>query len=243
MKQKFGLSTAALKTVAFICMFIDHAGMILFPDRLVLRVIGRLAFPIFAYQIAQGASYTKNFKKYALRLLGAALLAEIPFNLVLTGRLFSSAYQSVMLTLFLGLLCCGCVAAVKEKFLSVKGIFCLFALPGLIWAGELLSTDYGSAGILTVLLFYLSKDVKWQKLWQFGGMFLIHVLWLGDYMIHFQLPGVLISLPLQGFALLSLLLLWLDDGTAGRLTPWGRKALYLFYPLHLLLLYGLSFLF
>ncbi len=237
MKRKFACNASTLKSIACVLMLVDHMGMMLFPSLLWLRMLGRLAFPIFAYQIARGAQHTRNFKKYALRLGVFALLSEIPFDLAVTGRIFSTAYQSVMLTLLLGLFCCGCVARLKQKPFSFGGICALLALPMLAMAGEWLDSDYGAAGILTVLLFYLTGEQKWGRLLQLAGMALLHIGMLGGYLLHFSLFGIPLSFPLQGFALLALPLIWADDGSLGKLSNFWRKALYLFYPMHLILLY------
>ncbi len=242
MKPNCSLNAASLKWIACIAMLIDHAGMLLFPSMLWLRVIGRIAFPIFAYQIAMGAQYTKNFKKYALRLGFFALLSELPFDLVLTGRLFSFQYQSVMITLLFGLLACGLVSVIRQKLLSLRGIACMLAVLALLFAAKILNTDYGAAGVVTVLLFYVTKDVTLGKFWQLLGMGLIHSVWLAGAVISIPLFGWETTLQIQTFALLALPLIWLDDGTAGKMSRLGRKAFYLFYPVHLMVLYGMSLL-
>ena len=67
--NKIGLSNNQLKILAIITMFIDHFGLQLFPQLKILRIIGRIALPIFAYMIAEGCFYTKNRLKYLLQLL------------------------------------------------------------------------------------------------------------------------------------------------------------------------------
>ena len=75
MKRPFGISAFALKCIAVVSMFIDHLGYTQFPGVLWLRCIGRLAFPIFAFQIAEGARRTENLGKYLARLAVFAVIA------------------------------------------------------------------------------------------------------------------------------------------------------------------------
>ena len=104
-KKPFGGLTAnMLRTIAVIFMLSDHiwATALSFGDW--MTYIGRMAFPIFAFQIAEGFVHTSNFKKYALRLLGFAIITEIPFNLFYSSRFINPYHQNVLFTLLLGLL-------------------------------------------------------------------------------------------------------------------------------------------
>ena len=84
-----GINTFTLKCIAIISMLIDHIGMVLFPEQLIFRMIGRLAFPIFAYVLVEGFFYTKNINKYLLRLGVFAIVSEVPFDLAYSGKWFS----------------------------------------------------------------------------------------------------------------------------------------------------------
>lgn len=100
--RKRGLSQEALKGIACVTMLLDHIGATMVQGY-TLRIIGRIAFPIFCFLMAEGTFYTKNPRKYGLRLMVGALLSEIPFDLAFRGKL-TWEYQNVMLTLFLGFL-------------------------------------------------------------------------------------------------------------------------------------------
>lgn len=100
--EKRGISQEELKLIACATMLLDHIGMA-FCSGIGLRIIGRVAFPIYCFLLAEGVHYTRSPKKYFLRLLIGAALAEIPFDLLVFGKL-SLAYSSVMVTLLLGFL-------------------------------------------------------------------------------------------------------------------------------------------
>ncbi|MCI6386849.1 MAG: conjugal transfer protein TraX [Firmicutes bacterium] len=149
-----------LKLIAACTMFIDHMGHTLFPTVLWLRCIGRLAFPIFCFLIAEGCVYTRDRRKYALRLLVFALLSEVPFDLMVGGTVWYPYSQNVLWTLLAGALICWCVDwALRKKtpaaFLltgaAVAAAFCLLELAG---------TDYRGWGMLLVVLFYGVRRVS-----------------------------------------------------------------------------------
>ena len=84
-------------------MLTDHAGDILFPSWLWMRMIGRLAFPIFAFFVAEGFYHTRSVGRYAARLALFALISEIPFNLMHSGRILDFDAQNIFFTLLIGL--------------------------------------------------------------------------------------------------------------------------------------------
>ena len=112
LKNRFGLSSLQLKLIAVVSMVIDHIVKYLplkwsagtRPLYWVLLVIGRLAFPIFAFLIAEGAVKTRNIRLYLLRLGIFALISEVPYDLMSQRHFPYWGHQNVFLTLFLGLL-------------------------------------------------------------------------------------------------------------------------------------------
>ena len=169
-KESSGITSSTLKIIAIVTMFLDHFAVV-FGDELykalpflnaggfeVLRVIGRLAFPIFAFMIAVGATYTSNIYKYLGRLLAFAFISEIPFDLGLYATplkevLHETEHQNVFFTLFLGLL--SIFVYQKLKKYDLEFLAFLFLLFAAFAAENLLKTDYGAMGVLSIFMYYV----------------------------------------------------------------------------------------
>ncbi|NMP38028.1 MAG: hypothetical protein GX051_07915 [Clostridiales bacterium] len=116
------------------------------------RLVGRLAFPIFAFLITEGFRHTRNVKKYALRLAVFAAVSEIPFNLIAAGEPFSLEYQNIFFTLLLGLAATAVVSGEGKEPLRIAAS-ALIAL-----SASFLNTDYGAYGVFIIVLFYLTSS-------------------------------------------------------------------------------------
>ena len=235
--RKHGLSQEGLKIIACFAMLLDHlaASLVLMLYRqnyckelydlyFILRIVGRIAFPIFCFQLAEGIHYTKNPLKYGLRLGIGAILAEIPFDLLLFGG-FTWEHSSVMVTLLLAF-CWARLAMTTEKP-ALKMLFLL----GFGYIAEFLGSDYGGYGVLMVALFLLTRDMSRRRVIQAVGLAVI--CWL--------IGGSIISigsirLPIEIFALFSLIPIFAYSGKKRTASPWIQWAFYLFYPVHLAVL-------
>lgn len=144
MEQSKGLDGGTLKLIAAALMLIDHVGAILLPETVILRCIGRLAFPIFAFFIAEGYAHTRSFGRYLLRMAIWAAVSEIPFNLEF-GHFFVPGRQNVLWTFCLALL----TLRGLDRLRRVPGVNgyagAALALAAGFAAGELLHVDYGGA--------------------------------------------------------------------------------------------------
>lgn len=152
-------ATGALKLIALALMFVDHAGKMLFPQVPELRMLGRLAFPLYAWCMVVGFHYTRNPWRYALRILAVGLCSQPLYMLALNH---TWGEPNIFLTLFLALVA---LMAVTEKdwerrsaahrlggrALAVSGL-CLCLL-----AAEALHCDYGWRGVLLVVLLYAAR--------------------------------------------------------------------------------------
>lgn len=242
--QQRGLSGSTLKLIAIITMLIDHVGAAvvarilasgdgsgtLYGVYFALRNIGRIAFPIFCFLLVEGFEHTRDRKKYALRLLAFALISEIPFDLAFSSKVLEFGYQNVFFTLFLGLLTIMAFHTVEEKMgwhplLRGDGqqpkeywrvLLSWIALTGVVLAGMgcayLLRTDYAARGVMCILVLYLFRRNRGMQI--LAGC--LAFFW-------WELPALVAFIPIAFY-----------NGKRG----WNIKYFfYLFYPVHLLLLY------
>lgn len=228
--SKRPLSQEGLKFLACAIMLLDHIGATLIPWG-TLRIIGRLAFPIFCFLLAEGAHYTRNPRNYLLRLGIGAILSELPFDLALFGS-WSWQHQSVMITLLLGAMALLAMKRMTQPLLKIL-VLLLFAC-----LADFMNTDYGGAGVLMIALFGLTRERKYGWLVQLLGMYLICRWIIPGGVVWFIGRYVFIEI----FAILALIPIWLYSGkksTSSRAVQW---AFYLFYPVHLWILYLISIL-
>lgn len=231
MKQKFGFHSTLLRLLAMGLMLIDHMGAVLFPEAVWMRIVGRLAFPIFAFQTAQGYRHTRNFKRYCLRLLLFGLVSEIPFDLMISGDIRYPFHQNVMFTLLLGLLVIRQLDGLRAEQHVGARLARLGILTLILLVGVLLLADYGLLGVMTVVVFDLFRG---KKLPQLLAMAAIHIFGYSSQTI--PLFGGAVRFPLQGFAVLALIPIWLYNGEKGPGGKGFQYAAYAFYPAHMLLL-------
>lgn len=251
--KKKGLSGSTLKLVAIITMFIDHfaavildrylisAGFlnlnqetILLPENrnlliiygvdTVMRLIGRLGFPLFCFLLIEGYYHTRSKVKYGMRLAMFALISEIPFDLGFKSQVLEFTYQNVFFTLFFGFVTVWCIDAFctwvgkkiqgKLKFVPyILGTVVITAAGAVIV--ELLKTDYASIGVITIVLMYLlhQKSYAWSMA-------------LGCLALTIRMP-----IEFTCFATVPLAAKY--NGTRGLKL---KYFFYLFYPVHILLL-------
>lgn len=231
------INSTVLKVLAMAAMLCDHIWGIGLCDAEWLHIVGRLAYPIFAFLITEGYAHTRDFKAYCTRLLLFALITEIPFNLMM-GSFFYPIHQNVMFTFLLALLLLRGLDHLLQKCssrLCQLILVVLFAILGYA-LGNITFVDYYGCGILTVFLFHFTRQKPWGWLVQLVGMWYINWHLLSGYSLAFSWMGREFLLPLQVFALLALLPIWLYNGKRG---PGGKAFQYFtyaFYPAHILLL-------
>ena len=222
--KKFpSLSSSSIKLIAIVAMLVDHIGLLFFPEDPFFRIIGRIAFPIFAFLIAEGYGRTSNIRNYLFRLLGFAVISQLayaPFNDASGGNL---AELNIFFTLSAGLI----AIILWNRFSLTVSIpatllICLLA--------EVASFDYGLYGIVTVLV---SRLVLTHRMLGITSLLL-----LPEAITLLRLAWGVLSL--QFFAVLSVPFVALYNGKRGFALP--RLFFYGFYPIHLILLSFIAYL-
>lgn len=215
-----------MKTIAALCMLIDHLGWACFPSDIGWRVIGRLAMPIFAYSVGRGACYTRSIQQYQHRLLKFALISQLPYWLlkwVVVGGDFFTVDFNIGFTFWLAVSIIhyfqkGCW---KQPLTGIKKYSKLIGVIGYFIVADFFNMDYGSYGVLwTLACYYMIKEQKNDKMLYFIYTFLTYV-YYGVQPMSFLLQEV----GIIGLMIVSLL----KDTSEKR---WGLL-FYIFYPLHM----------
>ncbi len=223
-----GLTGNQLKLIAVLSMTIDHIGYIFFPEVMWLRIVGRIAFPIFAYMIAEGCLYTKDRRRYLLTMAGVALIYQgVMFFMI------DSVYQCILVTFSFSIaLIYALDRAEKQKTIGAyaallavlaAAVFVSVSLPTVLFWTDF-QVDYGIWGILLPVAVYAAK--KHHDVPILGMVLLI--------------PLAMDSVSIQWYSLLSVPLLMLYNGERGKIRM--KNFFYLYYPIHLIVLYGISML-
>ncbi len=232
----FEISSFALHIIAMLLMLCDHMWARLIPGNDWLTCIGRLAFPIFAFMIAEGYTHTSSLKRYVLRLLIFAVISEIPFDLMYSGTFFYPFHQNVMWTFLIaiGLIHLNETARKKKKLCLTIITAIGTAIIGYL-LGFVFMTDYYGTGVLTVLAFYFFRGRSaWQYIAQLAAIIIINFVMLEGLQYEFTVLGGTFYFPQQGFAVLALIPIWLYHGRQGYHSKWFRWLCYSFYPVHML---------
>lgn len=227
-KKFAGLTGNQLKLLALIAMTCDHVGLQLLPRFIILRVIGRLAAPLFACMIAEGCRYTHHRGRYLGRLLGMAALCQIAYFAAMR-----SLYQCIFVTFSLSVCLIYALDSTARRRTPPSVLLAAAALAAVVFITVGLprilihtdfDVDYGLWGVMLPVLVYLGRG-KWEKL----TLFAVGVLLLG---LHYG--------GIQWWGLLSVPLLALYNGKKGvrNIGP----LFYWYYPVHLVVIYGLSLL-
>lgn len=221
------MSSFVLKIIACISMFCDHIGDAFIGKLTFLNYIGRLAFPIFCFQIVQGYIHTHDIKKYILRLSLFALISQIPFMLFY-HIVFDSFAINVIFTLLFGLF----TILIYDKYNKSVGV-CSCLLLGII--AQVCQFDYGFFGVFIIFMFYVLRNKK-------TAMSLVFAL---AVLIRYSIPLLQYGLSLSYLfsngkysmmvysTIFSIVPILFYNGKKGKD---AKYLFYIFYPVHLLIL-------
>ena len=219
------LSGNALKLIAAAAMLVDHAGLMFFPGNDCFRILGRLAFPIFAYMIAEGSKYTRSRKRYFSQLFALAAVCQIVYFLV-----DGSLYLSVLVTFSLALVMIFALQDLKAAPSWKTGLLFAAAVGCVFLLNEAFTIDYGFWGCMVPLFAAAPHSTRLDS--KYAS---IAALGVGLLILAFSLGGW------QIWSLAAVPVLLLYSGQRGK---WRMKYFfYIFYPTHLAALQVLAWLF
>jgi len=221
-KRKF-FSGNQLKIIAAIAMVIDHIGSYLFPQMMLLRIIGRLAYPIFAFMIAEGFEHSKNRRRYLMRMVAMAVLLQLVYGIVM-----KSLYQCIFVTFSLSIALCMVADNAMKRTNPLNLILLALSVIGVWFVTTILPDalnktdfwiDYGFFGVMLPVTVFMAKT-KRAKLFIFTVM--LCFLWMTYGYV-------------QVFALMTVPLIALYNGEKGKLRM--KNFFYIFYPAHMVVIY------
>jgi len=227
------MTLKTLKWIAIITMTLDHIAVYLlspaYPLYYIFRGLGRIAFPLFAFFIAEGFIHTRSVKKYFLRLLVFALVIEISLAVffLATGVNYMIV-SNIFWTLLLGLLA---VILISKK----KWYFFLLGI-SLVIIAEWVRVNYGGYGVILIIIFSFFKE-KWKILLFVSIANFIFVGYPISYIIPFETQ---FRSPIQWLAMVALIPIFLYNGKLGK---FNKYFFYLYYPLHLAVIISIAFIF
>ena len=221
--QGRGLSQNQLKIIAAIAMLIDHIGAQILPQIAMLRIIGRLAFPIFSYFIYEGFQYTENRKKYFSRIFVLGIICAVVYYMY-SGEI----YGNVLITFSFSIVALYAMEIVhkvmsrKEIKAGIYSVTLLACLITTIWIiTKLFYIDYGIIGVLLPVFAEAGNKLIENK---------------NHYpaLTAFSIGVLLLALNLgwiQYFSLMAVPLLYIYNGERGAMHL--KNFFYWFYPVHL----------
>lgn len=236
------LNANTLRFLAMGFMLLDHLWGTIVSGNFWMTCVGRMAFPIFAFQISEGFLHTSDLKRYRNRLLLFAILSEIPFDLMLNGTWFYPFDQNVLFTLLLGLWAISVLDKAKKTPTASNFLLAALKVLGICLLSLVFMVDYKLMGVVTVILFYVCRGFKGAWLCQLVGMILLNGVFFNGQVIPFTIGGFSFEFPQQAFAVFALVFIWLYNGQKGKSSKWLQYAAYAFYPVHALILYLIGYL-
>ncbi len=209
------MSSFSIKIIAAISMLLDHIGFAIFPNNLLLRIIGRISMPLFAFQIAIGFEKTKNREKYIFRMLIFAIISQIPFYLMYSSQGLTTPLN-IGFTFLLALL-------ILYSFENIKNIWGKIICITLILLECLfLNYDYYISGVFLVILFFYTRKSKVVMAILYSVFTILYAICVRDSNI-IAIFEILALIPILSF-----------NNKKGYNI---KYSFYAFYPLHMLLIY------
>jgi len=190
-------------------MLLAHVGYLYYPNSMILLIVGRLAFPLFSWGIAQGYKYSKDSNHYIVRLFILAALSQYPYHLV-----FHNNYLNVCFTLLAGVIVLKLYNCSINRWWKLLSICCVFIFV------DIMNFEYGMYGVGLILVFYIF-GTSMQ-----GLLINIAITLIGTYLYSYNI--------IQIFSIFSVFLIYLFNNHNFKMNQYVG---YAFYPLHLIIIY------
>lgn len=239
------MSSFLIKIIALVCMTLDHAGDLLIGEFSFLNIIGRIAFPLFAFQLVLGYTHTKDVKKYLFRMIIFAIISQIPFTFMTFYSNTDVHLLNVFFTFIIGIL----VLLIYDAK-QIHAIFRILAIIGLTILAQVINVDFQACGILLILLIYIFYDNKnvpkkydkddiltypynlsplSRKIILASGILILAFCKHLNYFADFPQEAFQLSM----FTFLPTIFMFLYNGKKG---PSLKYLFYIYYPLHIIVL-------
>ena len=241
-ESKNGYNQLVLRVIGMICTILAIASHTVAPTLRFLGYLEWIAFPIFAYLLAEGIENSMDKGLYAVRLLVFAAVSEVPYDLMMSGKVMDPRQQSVMFTLLIGYLLLLAVDFIRTRadnlILTILAevaavLFGMYLLNGLRCA-------YPRFAMIFMMIFYIGRRVRYQKIFELAAVLYIAFFRSSQMFATPSINGVQYTLSVQVFAVAALIFIWLYNGQRGPNTLPVRYISYGFFPVSMLVLYFLS---
>ena len=241
-EKKKGYNQLVLRSIAMICTIMAIASHTVAPTLRFFSYMEWVAFPIFAYLLAEGLDKTMSRGLYGARLLLFAALSEVPYDLMMSGRTMDYRQQNVLFTLFIGYIVILLVDLVRTKADNL--VLTIAAEIGGLFFGRYLIAGlrcaYPRFAMAFIMLFYVARHVRYEKLMELIVTLVIAIYFSNQTYATPKINGLQYDLSVQFFAVIALLLIWGYNGERGSNKLIVRYISYGFFPVSILVFWYLS---
>lgn len=210
------MTSFGIKTLGILTMILDHLGFMFFTENIYLRLLGRLSFPLFAFQLAVGYSHSKSKEKHILRMLLFAIISQLPFILFIAeGSPETGHFLNIGFSFTLGLLGMYAFDNIKQPLLKI-----LMTL-STIFLGYIMPIDYGYFGVALSIIFYIFRSNRIASVISGGTLVILKLI----------IEQSFVKVPMLG----ALIPIWSYNGKKGLDNKFSKYFFYIFYPLHMII--------
>ncbi len=235
------MSYLTIKIIAIVLMLIDHVGYKLMGNMPILRLVGRMSFPLFAFLLVNGYRHTTDKKRYLIRMFTMALISEVFYDLAFHGQILEIYGQNVFFTLSVGLLSFIVTDKFKEMIThKLDGVILKLAIAigevGILGCfmivNRLLRADYSWYGIMVIYFLYLTYGAKLKN-----KFMMVLAIAFANFINIILTNGVF-----QAFSILSIMFIMFFKEKKVSVSKTVKIGCYLFYPAHLFVIFLINML-